>query len=169
LVIPYRFVRQHVELTWREIVYGIENGIFAPASAVEHAIAKLGSADEYSQSLVDLASLSKSESIHPYVDELADAEPEELVDDIQAKWLYLTLSWLYDQKDTFADPLQVVELVYADFGYPEAMAPFVRYMPSQDPDLGSLEQNEARLYQKWRNYLVEQSERYSRVTEISAN
>lgn len=33
------------------------------------------------------------------------------------------------------------------------MASFVRYRPCEEADLGSLELNEARLFEKWKKYL----------------
>jgi hypothetical protein len=152
VVIPYDFATKKVHLSWREVVYALSQGIFSPASAIEHAMEELRLANEYPQSLVDLASLNKGESIHPYVDELADSEPTQPVEYIRDKWLYLILAWVFEQKDRYSDPLKIVEQIYADFNYPESIAHFVRYMPSNEPDLGSLEKNEARIFEKWKMY-----------------
>jgi hypothetical protein len=50
-----------------------------------------------------------------------------------------------ENKDSYSDPLVLVEQLYADFNYPETIASFVRYMPSEEPDLGYLELNEVHL------------------------
>jgi hypothetical protein len=65
----------------------------------------------------------------------------------------LVLAWIYEHRGAFLDPLQTVEEVYADFGYPERIAGFVRYMPMDGPDLGSREANEQRLMERWKEYL----------------
>lgn len=78
-----------------------------------------------------------------------------LTGEMEAKWLYLVLDWLYQHRADLADPLQTVEEVYADFGYPECLSSFVRYMPMQGPDLGSRAANEARLFERWKSYLDE--------------
>lgn len=62
-----------------------------------------------------------------------------------------------------ADPLDDVETVYAEFDYPPEVGRFVRYMPSDEPDLGSRERNEARLVEKWERYLEENQERFRDV------
>ena len=50
--------------------------------------------------------------------------------------------------------------VYSDFGYPPRIAGFVRYMPAEQPDLGSRELNEQRLYENWKRYLDQTSPEY---------
>jgi hypothetical protein len=86
---------------------------------------------------------------------LAAREPEETLSELRAKWLCVVLAWIFEHRNEYADPLRAVEEVYADFDYPARIASFVRYMPSDDPDLGSRELNEARLYEKWQSYLQE--------------
>ena len=161
IVIPYDFVNKKVHLSWQEILYALSQGIFSPASAIEHAMEELRLANEYPQSLVDLASLNKGESIHPYVDELADSEPTQSTENIRDKWLYLLLAWVLEHKDNYSDPLEIVEKIYADFDYPESIESFVRYMPSEEPDLGSVDKNEARLLEKWKKYINKQERRYA--------
>ncbi|WP_394829859.1 DUF2247 family protein [Pendulispora albinea] len=71
---------------------------------------------------------------------------------------------MFEHRADYADPLQTVEEVYTDFGYPPRIAAFVRYMPSDDPDLGSRESNERRLHEKWKRYLEEASGEYTPST-----
>jgi hypothetical protein len=93
------------------------------------------------------------------VEELAGHEPQP-ESTIRDKWLYLVLAWVYEQQANFEEPLRTVEEIYADFGYPPHIASFVRYMPSDEPDLGR-ELNERRLYTKWKQYLDEASFSYA--------
>lgn len=79
----------------------------------------------------------------------------------QRKFLYAILNWVYEHREHYADPLEVVEIIYADFDYPEEIAGFVRYMPTTDPVLSTLELNRERLFNKWKDYLEMQSSRYS--------
>jgi len=158
--IPYEYVAKKSKFSWQEIVYGISNKILSSNAAVEHAMKEFEAIDDYPDALLELASLKKGDPIHPYVDDLANAEEKEDAKSIQGKWLYLLLAWIYENKDGFTDPLQLVEQVYADFDYPESIEPFVRYMPSDEPSLGSVEKDTARLYEKWNSYLLGQSEFY---------
>lgn len=128
-----------------------------PHIAVEHAISELSNKEEYSDSLFNLACVYKNESVYPYLSDLADLE---LNDEdgvfIKEKWMYLILDWIYNNKNNFPNSLDVVEYIYSDFDYPRQISSFVKYMPSDEPDLGSLELNESRLYRKWNEYLDNQ-------------
>jgi hypothetical protein len=70
------------------------------------------------------------------------------------------LAWFYEHRAEVPDPLQRVEEVYADFGYPEQLAKFVRYMPMEGPDLGSREANERRLFERWKRYVDDVASKY---------
>ena len=82
------------------------------------------------------------------------------IETIQEKWAYLVLAWVYEHRNDYSEPLAVVEEVYAYFDYPEKISAFVRYMPSEAADLGSLELNIARLYERWEAYLKEEAKEY---------
>jgi hypothetical protein len=163
VVLPYDFVAKKITLTWRDILYAHEQKFLSPNAAIEHAIVELSQIEDFPQSLVELASLEKGESIHPYIDELSDLEMPQASKDLKEKWIYLILDWVYENKSNYSDPLGIVEQIYADFEYPAQIAAFVRYMPSDEPDFGSIELNEARLYEKWKDYLDEQEKRFAPV------
>ena len=84
---------------------------------------------------------------------------------MRRKWAFLILAWVYEHRDSFEDPLDLVEKLYADLDYPEQVAPFVRYMPTDEPDLGSRGQNEQRLFQKWAEYLQKEA-RYFLLSRV---
>lgn len=155
-LLTYSFVSSLVKLTWPEILEAIHKQFVPRNFAIDHAMAELAILDDYPQDLVDLASLNKDDDVHPHIDNLADmGEPLEK-NEFNLKWMYLVLAWVYKNKDSYPDPLAIVEQVYADFDYPDNISGFVRYMPSDEPDLGSLEKNQARLYEKWEKFLDEQ-------------
>lgn len=156
----YDFVSKRVNLTWKDILYAINRNLLPSDSAIEHATAKISQSEEYNQSLLDLASLYKGESVQPYLDELAKLDSGQDDTILNEKWLYLVLDWVFENKDNYVDPLGIVEQIYADFDYPEVIAAFVRYMPSDEPSLGTAKLNEARLYEKWKDYLDIQSKRF---------
>ncbi len=156
LMIPYDFVRDRVRLGWRGMHFGLRNELLDPKAPREWAIDEVATAEEPSSALLELASDRKSEPITiTLVEKLAADEPECTEDEVREKWLYLALAWVYEHQDRIPDPLQRVEEIYADFGYPERIARFVRYMPIEGPDLGSREANEHRLFERWRCYLDE--------------
>jgi hypothetical protein len=153
LRIPYRFVRDRTSMSWRDVRFGLVNELLDPQVPIELAVDQVGELTEPSAALIELAGASKNEPILEFVDQLANAEPPRSEDVTRDKWLYLVLAWIYEHRDVYADPLQRVEEIYADFGYPEQVAKFVRYMPMEGPDLGSREENERRLFERWKQYL----------------
>jgi hypothetical protein len=162
--ISYEFLRQRVKISWRDVQFGLEHQLIGPIVAIQLAAARC-EADSASQDEVELGGRLESESICELVRRLADAEimTEE---DIQTKWLYLVLAWLFENRALVNDPLGMVEEIYSDFGYPREMSSFVRYMPMVGPDLGSHSQNEARLYERWEKFLDETGKRFSRTCQI---
>ena len=160
--IPYDFIDKRVSLGWRDVAFGLEHQWIGPKVAIERATDRLCEADSTSADEVELAGLSASDSIIDIVSRLANAEGASTEETCRAKWLYLTLAWLFANRGSLNDALAMVEEVYSDFGYPREVASFVRYMPMVGPDLGNREQNEARLYSNWKDYIDEAGKRFAR-------
>ena len=156
----YGFASKLVSLTWHDVLDAVTRKIVSRRFAVEHALSQWEILEDYPDALVDLASLGKGGDIHPYIDELVVIEGDLSENETNEKLLFLTLSWIYENIDDYSDPLGVVEQVYADFDYPEKIESFVRYMPSDEPDLGSVEKNQARLIDYWARYLAEQKNKF---------
>jgi hypothetical protein len=157
---PSDFLRQRASLSWREIKFGLDHQLIAPQVAIDKATDRLCEPGDALPDEVELASRSGDDPILELVGRLAESEAG-TSDDDKAKWLYLVLAWLFENRTAVNDPLGIVEEVYSDFGYPREIASFVRYMPMVGPDLGSREQNEARLYDYWKSYLDEAAERFA--------
>ncbi len=156
LKIPLDFVERTLgHLTWSEIRFGLENRLLDPVAPSEVAAAELNQPDPNPE-LLELATAKPGEPVLPLVNALADRETLTLDSRVSEKWVFLVLAWLFEHRNGLPDPLQAVENVYAEFDYPEGVAGFVRYMPSDEPDLGSQERNERRLMQKWERFLDEQ-------------
>ena len=162
LTIPYDFVRARTRLTWRGVNFGLENELLDPDAPRELAVDQIGDIGEPSRALLELASTSRGEPTMELVAQLASSEPQHPEENIRETWLYLVLAWVYEHRNEYVDPLQRVEEVYADFGYPERIVNFVRYMPMQGPDLGSPAANERRLFEQWSQYLDETSRNHPR-------
>lgn len=153
--IPYRFVRERTRLSWRDIRFGLVNELLDPEAPVALANDQVDELEAPSAALLDLAGVGDDVPTMELVERLAESEPQRSEDEIRHKWLYLALAWIYERRHAYSDPLQRVEEVYADFGYPEQIASFVRYMPMVGPDLGSREANERRLFERWKQYIDE--------------
>ncbi len=161
LRIPYQFIRDRTRMSWRETRFGLANDLLDPQAPVELAVDQLDELAEPSAAVLELAGAGKDEPTSGLVEQLANDDHPRSDDEIRDKWLYIVLAWIHEHRDAFPDPLQTVEEVYADFGYPEQMAKFVRYMPMEGPDLGSREANECRLFERWKRYLDEVAPTYA--------
>lgn len=152
--LPAAFVVSHVRLDPAELAYGYANGWLDEAEVIGVAedLVAVGVA---SAPIQELASLFKSEL----------SRVQQLVDDIEAVadaasdrvWLYLALAWLHDHKGEYADPLQMVEMLYTDFGYPAEIEGLVRFIP---PPPGARTGVDA-VEERWTEYLHRRSDEYS--------
>jgi len=149
------------ELKWREIKFGLDHQFIKPKVALEKADDDL-TLGNVSKDILALADLKDSESSINFVTNLAKNEQPCTDQDIRQKWIYLILAWLFENRIQFVDPLTMVEEIYALFDYPREMEPFIRYMPMQGTNLGNKEQNEARMFEHWGNYLSRMSENFKR-------
>jgi hypothetical protein len=156
--IPYGFAAERTALSWGDVRYALERQLVAPDTAIQRATDALSDSAASPDELA-LASSTAADPVLDIVRRLTETKgyrPE----DSEEKWLYILLAWLYENRDGFEDPLGLVEEVYAEFGYPRAIAPFVRYMPMVGPDLGSRERNELRLFSYWEKYLDDSNNRF---------
>lgn len=153
ILLPYEYASEIVKLNWRDILFAIEQRFMTPDAAIDHAVAVVSQVANPPKVAVELACLLKGESIHPYIDELVNKEVDDNNDSASEKIMFLTLDWVYNHKASYTEPLETVEIIYADFNYPEEIASFVRYMPSEQPPLASLELNRELLYRNWKEYL----------------
>ena len=162
LRILYGFIRTHVgALTWLELLFGVENDLIDPAAIPEFT--DDGITNEAGSGVVrEVASLAPDDAWRRLKElagvELAISEVREAARD---KWLYLALAWIFEHRQEYHDPLGMAERIFAEFDYPQRMSSFVRYMPSKEPDLGSAELNEARLFRNWQEFLREESAKFS--------
>ena len=161
LRIPYPFLRRRIRLSWRDVRFGVVHELVDPTVPVALAVDRVVQSEAPSAELLELAGMGGKESAMDLVERLSGMEPPCDEEEVRHRWLYLVLAWIYDHRSEISDPLQRVEEVYADFGYPEEIAGFVRYMPMGGPDLGSREANERRLFERWKRYLDEMGERYA--------
>lgn len=151
LELDYEFLRDAaVPLSHDDLRLGVSLGLISPRVAVAVAEETVRR-DPASKSLVELAGLDRDDipairdALHAVDADAADLSPPESV----RKWIYLQLRAAYLLRDRLTDPLGIVEQIYADFDYPDAIAGFVRYMP---PPPGAPVGEEA-LYDRWAGFL----------------
>lgn len=154
--IPYEYAARQVVLDWGDVFFGIEQRFFASSAAVDHAVKELCKTDNPDSNVLELAILHKGEDIHPFIDELGNSE--NLYTELRVrKFLFLALKWVYDNQELYEDPLQVVEMIYADFDYPEEIKGFVRYMPATSASTVGY----PRFWDNWEQFLIAEANKWN--------
>lgn len=139
--------------SWQEILFALRNKLVTVDDIIEYATFIINE-DTLGYDIVsEITFLHSNEDIYPYLQQLILLEDSEEIEDIQDKWLYFILKWLYENRYDVGNVLEIVEEIYELFDYPDSIVSFVRYMPSETGDLGSLELNRERLFKNWGNYL----------------
>lgn len=158
IIIPYQYVISHTLITWSDIRFGIENNFLNRDNAIAHAVSTIQKTKAFSKDLEELACLFNGEEIEPFLSNLSNEECTN-ENKIKEKWLYLILRWVYEHKYTlYNNPLDMIENIYSDFGYPRTIVGLVRYMPSDHYN----DEGEKGLFRAWANYLAQQGLLYSK-------
>ncbi|MGJ5817975.1 DUF2247 family protein [Paludibaculum fermentans] len=153
LPIPVELSRSIVPLTWPEIVWAYEMGILGWRGLAECAKARLDSVLD-DKVLMDLAYLTKQDSgsAGDLARCLADRSGPVNESIAKQKWMYILLRWLHEHRSEFPNILDIIELIYADFGYPDEIQGLVNWMPASEPVLPG-EPFGTRAERLWREYL----------------
>ena len=153
-MIPYSFVTRYTPLTWMEVLVGVKEGWLNQEVAVDRAVELLeaGSSDPL---VIDLAGLLSSEydQVTGILDQLVSMESAAGLFNARLTWLRLIMAWVYENRSLYRDPLDVVEQLYADFGYPDELRSLVRYNVPADTDV--TEFGEDALLRYWKEYLAQ--------------
>ena len=152
LELDTRFLnRSGVDLTTDDLRLGLSLGIVTPTTVV--ALAKQSARDPYSDPVLQRLAELDGSAIADIRQTLGATDPDEaqLEPALSVrKWLYLELLATYELRERLRDPFEFVEIIYADFGYPESVAPFVRYMPLAEGEEPGL----AAMTDSWLKYLT---------------
>ncbi|MCQ4087534.1 DUF2247 family protein [Saccharibacillus sp. JS10] len=160
--IPYDDLKTYVDVDWNLLFFGFEKGFVEKEAVVQHSYSLIEKEANPSPLLLDLAWEKDEHSIYEYLLKLADPYSTDNDKNHKEKFLFLVLNRVFENRDQYADPLELVEIVYADFDYPEEVSTFVRYMPAQFPLHNSQEENINRLYENWEKFLLEKIDQQSR-------
>lgn len=172
--IPVNFFNEITNLSWCDIKWGVENSLIALDVVIKKAEEKVLS-EYYTKAELELSFLIPDDSY--VLDDMAALLNElcpKFEDDecliIKKTWLYIALSWLWMNRENFEDPLGIVESIYANFGYPNEIANFIKYMPptdGYDPLIHSDRENMNRLMDNWKIYLQKSSLNFKELVNNS--
>lgn len=139
--------------TWRDILFALDSNIINTEEVINYATYILNEDTKDFDIILDLINLDDTMDIRLHLFRLIKSEYEEDQDRIKRKWLYLILKWLYENRFLYQNILQIVEEIYEVFSFPKEITSFVRYLPSESGNLGSIELNRQKLFDNWRTYL----------------
>lgn len=166
LELPYAFASQAARLFWSDVLLAIDVGFFQPEAAAEHALAVL--VEDSPQEVLDLAIMEPWEAsdllaVRPVVQKLARAEEPWRREEAFDKSNYLVLRWLYENRDQHEDQGGLIDTVYDDFHFPNAMRGLVSYLPPLPgtPPLLPGESWRDRRLEDWRDLVEREAERFS--------
>lgn len=147
LQLDYDNYLSRYKLTWLDIKYGIELNILKPEVITKHAIKIVKDNCVGFDLLIEIASLNEAnnEAIE-LMESLIRLEDKGTKSFSKDKWIYIILNYLYENKDSYTDPLAMIEYVFVDFDYPESLHSLVRYMPGDS-------NSENGIYSNWRVFL----------------
>ena len=152
--IPVDFIREKVNLSWREAVWGLDRKWLGWRSLVDLARAQ-SERNHRSELIAELATVDKDRShrASELARQLAATEPA--VDEayLKRKWLYLVTARLAQTKEEQTEFWKVIEEIYAEFDYPQEMRSFVPYEPPDGNDTGHYQTPYARLESNLQKYL----------------
>ncbi|MFH3829085.1 DUF2247 family protein [Acinetobacter nosocomialis] len=160
--VPADFINEKVTLSWCDIKWGYENNLITcelPIKKAENIVLT----EIYTKAELELSFLipSESDDIVPFLNELCSETKEDSI--IREKWLYILLSWLWINRESFEDTLDEVESIYTDFDYPAEIESFIKYIPptdGYDPSIHSHTENINHLMSNWEKYLQKSAIRF---------
>lgn len=160
--ISAEFVTARVLLTPGELVYGYRHGWLSEQDVVSVALSAFEAGDDLPSAEEDLA-LLLSDDIGRVPDLVGNvAETSAVEPDPGGVWLFLALAWLHDHRSEHLEPFEVIEMLYADFEYPDEIAGLVRFMP---PPAGAASGHRA-LEQRWEDFLSRKSAQFRKRSKL---
>ncbi|MBC2286522.1 DUF2247 family protein [Listeria farberi] len=157
--IPLKFLLTSVNVTWDDIIFGVKNEYLVSLSVSEYAMYLLEKNDEDLQDeIINLAWGDKNDIDDYIYNYLRKSNVN--TETVKDKFLYVLLKLVWENKNDYTDPLEVIEDLYADLGYPSEIDHLVRHMPMKHKDMGSIELNVAEMYKDWEAFLMKKSKKY---------
>lgn len=163
-LIPIHFAQRKCRLNWSDLLWAYRREFLTWRDLIKVASDQVQSGSENSLE-IELSEVTKeyvwkvSELAQTLADRSNNSEEES-----KQKWLYICLSWAYERRELFVDPLGEVEIIYANFDYPSAVKSFVRFLPPLDgyvPAQHSQEENHQRLMKNWDEYIRRNCQEWS--------
>lgn len=155
--IPADFVLDRLLPRVDELLYGYDHGWLIDEDVVAIALARYSRGVEIEQAEERLALLLASDlsQVDPIVQDLRNHVSDSTDGSEEKAWLYLCVAYVSDLAGEFDDPFQTIEMIYADFDYPDELRDFVRFLPPLHGEPAGIDG----LSHRWHEYLT-RAEKY---------
>lgn len=122
--LPAEWIENHAILTPAELRWGYDNEWISAGDVVALALSGVATDPGPTAAVEELSLLLSDE-----LDRVPDLV-HRLTSDPTHVWVYLATAWVAEHSAAFDDrPLETIEQLYTDFGYPTEMEGFINYMP----------------------------------------
>lgn len=157
LPVSIDFITERVRLRVGELSLGYGQGWIDERAVIALALAQYDNAsDDCPMARIALLLDFERSRVRELID-MADAEGASRDEgDAQRVWLYLFLAWLYDHRLTI-DAYAIIDEMFAEFEYPEAMEGFVTFMPLVGGEAAGVEAMDRR----WKQFLNEEQKHFA--------
>lgn len=127
--LPYPFAAAHVNVDWHFVKFGRRNNLVELDFVFRFADERYAGTEHALSELLELVwagtTEPDSETIDGLVAELAAQEPPEFAVEAARKWLYVLLVWAYERLGNRGQAWELVDKLYADFGYDERLGELI--------------------------------------------
>jgi len=166
MTFTYKYVTSLVPLNWIDLNFAIENNFLPYQTAIEHALIEMQKNESSPMEVMELACILQSEAKFSYdicqlVNKLAASQNSDNYSDSREKFLYISLNWVYEHKDDYCNPIEVIDILCDDINYPIEVKNLISFMPSSEPETNSSDTTTKRLFGRLLRYLENQRNRWA--------
>ncbi|KJR46897.1 hypothetical protein UF75_2698 [Desulfosporosinus sp. I2] len=166
MVFTYVYVTNLVPLNWNDILFAIENNFLAHQTAIEHGLEAVQKNENVPEEVLELAFMLQGEAKLPYdvyqlVNKLATSHNPDNASDSREKFLYVSLNWVYEHKDDYCNPIEVVDILCDEINYPDEVKNLISFMPTSESETNSSDSTTERLLGRLLRYLENQRNRWA--------
>ena len=160
------FDKIKMPLDWAMVYHGIKKNILDIDIAHEFACRRLEYDEQISEEELELSWNSNNRlDVLELIEKILDSQGnvEESIERAKDKIRIAIIIYLRETEKDKARLLEQIDMIYADFDYPDDMEKFISYMPICDefvPESRTIEDNRNYLLSKLDNFIEEQQEKY---------
>lgn len=118
-------------LSWNDYYGAYKHQLINTEALVDYALWIIEHEDQFDDEVLMLAGESPTNvtAIEDLVEAIIKGKGKNIFD--KEKWLYISLLWLYQNKENISNLREEIDSIYTHFNYPESIKHLVSYMPCE--------------------------------------